>query len=116
MATKEDLAAKLAALDAARAAIEADFEAAKAETAELDALESDRARLIAAHEARRAFCEVELTLPLFERSCKDHSPEPRDDEAIHAELEALEADCSRLVAIHDDAIVICKARIKRAQK
>lgn len=114
MTTREELAAKLAEHEAARQLMAAELEAIEVNTAELDALESDKRRLIGAHDARRRFCENELLLPLAERSYKDHSIERRDDDAIKAEMAALEIDCARMVAVHDEQIAICKARAARS--
>jgi hypothetical protein len=113
MTTKEELAAKLAAHEAERQQMAAELAVLEGDTAELEALESDKQRVIAAHDRRRKFCEAELLIPLAERTRKDHSDEPRDDEAIQAELAALEIDCARMVAVHDQAIVTCKARAAR---
>ena len=116
MGLKEEYAAKLAALEADRALMLEAIAIETAENAELEALESDKQRVIGAHEARRAFCRAELLLPLKERSKKDHSDEPRDDDAIHAELAALDVDCARMVAVHDEAIERRKAQLARSRK
>lgn len=120
MVTKEQLEAKLAGFKAAREQAAAEQARIAAEMAEIEqqaaylrALEADRQRVIDLHERRRTFCLAELEMPLAERSYKDHSVERRDDEAINAELAALEIDCARMVSVHDEQISIFKAQQAR---
>jgi len=120
MVTKAELEEKLAGFAAAREKVAAEQARIAAEMAEIEqkaaylrALESDRQRVVDAHDSRRQFCVSELELPLAERSYKDHSTERRDDEAIRAELNALAIDCARIVAVHDEQIRIFKAQEER---